>query len=62
MKALGRLYICTGEDWVLAVNHILTEPVCPTAWIHPESDPSFTAFRCDADTLDAAIDGALAMA
>lgn len=58
-EKLSGLYGLTGEDWLLTVSHSLTEPSCPTAWVHPESDAGFQYFRSDADTIEGAIASAV---
>mgnify|MGYP006893684592 FL=1 len=61
MDALSRLFEITGKDWVLRVDHLLTEPTCPTAYVHPEGDPS-DRYRADRDTIEEAINAAVDMA
>jgi hypothetical protein len=46
-----KLFEATGRDWVLSVNHILTEPVCPTVIVHPEGW-EMNRYRVDADTIE----------
>ena len=61
LEALSILYEKTGKDWILHVSHILTEPTCPTASIHPEGEPT-DRYRADRDTIEDAINVAIDMA
>lgn len=58
MEALGELYDLTGANWVLSVNHILTEPVCPTVMLYPEGW-EMTRYRVDNDTIEKGIQEAV---
>lgn len=62
LTVLSELYTRTGMDWHLKVDHCLTEPTCPTAVVVPEYFQDLSLFRCDADTIEQAVDGALARA
>lgn len=62
LAILGELYTKTGMDWHLKLNHCLTEPTCPTAYVVPSEFSDLTVFRYDADTIERAIDGALTRA
>lgn len=48
---LGDLYRVTGDDWVLMVHHILTEPTCPTVIIRREGSNALR-YRYDRDTIE----------
>lgn len=66
LDALGDAYTDQYGDWLLEVNHILTEPTCPTAVIHPEDDEAAKElglyFRSDADTIEDAVANVVALA
>jgi len=51
LKDLEDLYLITGEDWVLTVHHILTEPLCPTVTIKPEGW-NMVRYRIDHNTIE----------
>lgn len=55
------LYTSTGVDWALRIHHDVTEPTCPTATITPELRHS-CRYRYDADTIEEAVIGTVAMA
>jgi hypothetical protein len=62
-KIQDALWRRTQRDWVLAVHHILTEPVCPSATIQCEDDEAkYQYWRADRDTIDEAIDAVIAYA
>lgn len=64
LSALGSIYCPTIGDWEISLHHTLTEPTCPGATVKPENEygSTFSGFVCIADTIDAAIDGALQQA
>jgi len=64
MEIVGdELWRRTKTDWVLTVNHDLTEPTCPTATIRPaDEDENWQRWRADRDTIEDAIETVLAVA
>jgi len=54
---LSDLYRLTGDDWVLIVHHVLTEPTCPTVIIRRE-DSNALRYRFDRDTIEEGIQAA----
>lgn len=61
IAALGDLYGKTGDDWVLKVIHILTEPTCPTAIVCREGSNA-VRYRADRNTIEESINAAVDMA
>lgn len=51
LKPLSKLYTETGEDWIIEIHHILTEPTCPTVTIRPERWP-IARYRFDCDSIE----------
>ena len=60
LKLLDKLYTITGDDWVLHISHILTEPVCPTVIIKPERS-NISRYRVDAGSIEESIEMAAKM-
>lgn len=54
LERLAELYSKTGEDWILTVSHILTEPTCPQAVIRPEGS-NMLRYAVHANTIEEAI-------
>lgn len=61
-KLAAVLWKRTRQDWVINIDWIITEPVCPVAWVAPESCPYDRRFQAIGDTLDEAIAGTVANA
>lgn len=61
IEALSELYDKTGEDWVLSVSVILTEPTCPTAIVRPEGKNNLR-WSAHAGTIEEAINTAVDLA
>ena len=57
LARLRDLYRVTGDDWVLIVHHILTEPTCPTVIIRRE-DSNALRYRFDRDSIEEGIQAA----
>lgn len=58
---LGDLYLATGEDWVLEVHHVLTEPCCPSACVYPEGQRT-SRYRTDRDSIEESINASVELA
>ena len=58
LKKLDKLYEITGQDWVLEIHHILTEPTCPTVCIRPE-DSNMARYRIDCDSIEEGVQRAV---
>lgn len=60
IEVLNKLYSETGDDWVLSIRHMLTEPTCPTIVIRPES-AYISRYRVDADSIEEGIKRCVAL-
>lgn len=62
-KIGGELWRRSQRDWILSVDHSLTEPTCPTAMISCEDkDAKLPYWRSDQDTIEAAISTVISIA
>jgi len=61
IEALGDLYTKTGDDWILQINHSLTEPTCPMAVVRREGSNA-VRYRADRNTIEESINAAVDMA
>ena len=59
-KISSALWDRTKEDWVLTLDHCLTEPTCPTATIRCENrEAGWSYWRADRDTIEEAIEAVI---